>query len=337
MAFFDPPIMARTVLTANTGLSVLNFDAMIVSGTKLYAGGTAGGVFLSSDSGASWNELSNAIGNYLTAFSFVSAGTSAPQELFAGTYGEGIYRSSQDGSSWTKMNNGLSNLEIDALAVSGVNTSSSVIFAGGQGYSLTNGSSVSGGVFRSTDDGVSWVSVTNDLANTEVVTLCVVDTIGPSSLLLAGMVGGVFLSTDSGGSWKDVSEGLPEKASMGQFAVIGTNIFVAGDTSDNLGNVGGSVWKRSILEMTGQSGVSEAQIRPAGMQLYPNPAASTLTIEGAAGTITICDPLGRSYIGPTILQPSPWKGAEVSLDVSSLPAGVYFVSDGTNRSKFVKE
>ncbi len=64
------------------------------------------------------------------------------------------------------------------------------------------------------------------------------------------------------------------------------------------------------------------------LSIYPNPAANTLTIERAVGAISILDPLGRSY---------DVKQTGNTLDVSSLPSGVYFVSDGKRRAKFVKE
>jgi photosystem II stability/assembly factor-like uncharacterized protein len=61
---------------------------------------------------------------------------------------------------------------------------------------------------------------------------------------------------------------------------------------------------------------------------YPNPALSILHIESSVGPMTISDPLGRSY---------EVKQSGNTLDVSALPSGVYFVSDGHTRAKFVKE
>ncbi len=64
------------------------------------------------------------------------------------------------------------------------------------------------------------------------------------------------------------------------------------------------------------------------MEIFPNPATMILNAKSSSGTFTISDPLGRSYdISHT--------GSK--LDVSSLPSGVYFVSDGVSRAKFVKE
>jgi hypothetical protein len=55
---------------------------------------------------------------------------------------------------------------------------------------------------------------------------------------------------------------------------------------------------------------------------------NSITIASSAGPFSIFDPLGRSY---------EVKQTGNTLEVSSLPPGVYFVSDGHSRVKFVKE
>ncbi|HWF44065.1 MAG TPA: T9SS type A sorting domain-containing protein, partial [Candidatus Kapabacteria bacterium] len=68
--------------------------------------------------------------------------------------------------------------------------------------------------------------------------------------------------------------------------------------------------------------------------LFPNPAATTLTITAHEWihTIGVTDILGREVLSSTI----PSDG-NITLDISSLPSGLYFVSDGIARVKFVKE
>ncbi|HEY3875514.1 MAG TPA: T9SS type A sorting domain-containing protein, partial [Candidatus Kapabacteria bacterium] len=72
---------------------------------------------------------------------------------------------------------------------------------------------------------------------------------------------------------------------------------------------------------------------PFTFSIVPNPAENEIRVEGAAvSALTISDPLGRVY-------PAPLRttGGEVAFDISSLPPGVYFVSNGRSRAKFVKE
>jgi hypothetical protein len=78
--------------------------------------------------------------------------------------------------------------------------------------------------------------------------------------------------------------------------------------------------------------IQESVVAPIPSQtifaIYPNPATNVLNLEASSGTIAIADPLSRSY---------EVKRSGSTLDVSALPSGVYFISDGHTRAKFVKE
>ncbi|HEY3875256.1 MAG TPA: T9SS type A sorting domain-containing protein, partial [Candidatus Kapabacteria bacterium] len=82
------------------------------------------------------------------------------------------------------------------------------------------------------------------------------------------------------------------------------------------------------------SGVVPASSTQTTLLCYPNPATTLLSIENSIGTLLITDPLGRAYSVPR-------NGN--TLDVSLLPAGIYFIVDGgsttgtPHSAKFVKE
>jgi hypothetical protein len=76
------------------------------------------------------------------------------------------------------------------------------------------------------------------------------------------------------------------------------------------------------------SSVENAITSPDNFTIFPNPATDKIQITSSEGNISILDPLGRSY---------EVKQTGNTLDVSTLPSGVYFVSDGHTRAKFVKE
>ena len=82
------------------------------------------------------------------------------------------------------------------------------------------------------------------------------------------------------------------------------------------------------------SGVAEINQVGQSEQLYPNPASSSITITSfdAGSTVHLLDILGRELMYEVV----PASGS-LTLDVSSLPAGLYYVSDGNTRAKFVKE
>ena len=97
-------------------------DALVVSGTNLFAGNLGSGVFLSTDNGTSWTATNAGLTN-----TNVSALAVSGTNLFAGTDG-GVFLSTNNGTSWTAVNSGLTNTYVLALAVSGMS-----LFAGTAG------------------------------------------------------------------------------------------------------------------------------------------------------------------------------------------------------------
>jgi photosystem II stability/assembly factor-like uncharacterized protein len=208
-----------------------------VSGTELVAG-TFDGVYLSPDTGDSWNaSYSGLKGSIITTL--LHDGT----HLFAGTRSSGLFRSDDGGASWTKAHYysdvtslaaiggycyvaspqgvgrstdggihwdqaGLSDGAM-ALAVLPRGSDSSYLFAGID----------SSGVFLSTDNGNSWAQLNSGLTDTMIRCLAVMDT-----SLFAGTGSGVFLSSDKGTSWAPVNKGLTE-TDIQCFAVGGTSLF----------------------------------------------------------------------------------------------------------------
>src|SRR5262245_49489058 len=82
-----------------------------VSGTNLFVG-TYGGVFISTNNGASWTSVNTSLTS-LVVTSLAISGTN----LFAGTYYGGVYLSTNNGTSWTAVNNGLTTSSVHSLAV----------------------------------------------------------------------------------------------------------------------------------------------------------------------------------------------------------------------------
>ena len=94
-------------------------------------------------------------------------------------------------SSWTEANAGLPVLPILALASNGQD-----LYAG----------AFSEGVYRSTNNGMSWFSASNGLPDTSYVSFLVAD----SNRVFAGMsMSGVYYSSDYGANWNDISQSIP--------------------------------------------------------------------------------------------------------------------------------
>ncbi len=180
----------------NTGLTNTSVISLAVSGTNLFAG-TWDGVFLSTNSGASWTSVNTGLTN-----TFIQALAISGTNLFAGT-NTGVFRSTNNGINWNAVNNGLTDLDIECFLFSGTN-----IFVG------TNG----GGIFISTNNGTSWTAVNTGLTNLEIECFLASGT----NIFVGTSGGGVFISTDNGSSW--VNAGLSTRF-VHALAISGTNLF----------------------------------------------------------------------------------------------------------------
>ncbi len=117
----------------------------------------------------------------------------------------------------TGSNNGF----IQCITASGTN-----LFAGG-----------SGGVFLSTNDGTSWITVDSGLTNPYVYAL----TFSGTNLFAGTWGGGAFLSTNNGTSWKAIDSNLTSPF-VYSFAVSGTNLFAATYNGVFLSTNNGTSW-----------------------------------------------------------------------------------------------
>ena len=138
---------------------------------------------------------------------------------------------------------------------------------------------------------------------------------GDISRLYISSDSGMFVSTDQGITWKN--DGGPT-AESDFYAAKG--ITMAGQT--NLWDApvsSGGLWE----EIWPNSGVIPgASVPVLDASIFPNPTPGHITIRGAAGAITVTNVLGEvvAVSGNRI----PGTG-EAQLDLSKLPAGMYFI------------
>lgn len=139
-----------------------------------------GGVFKSTDGGASWTQINTELTNtYVYTLAIDPKNT---QVVYAGTFGSGVFKSINGGSSWTQI--GLSN--VNALSIDPKN--SQIIYSGNNEWG--------DGVYKSIDGGANWAN-TGLINNAESVAVNPIDT----EVIYAGCNGGVFKSIDGGASW----------------------------------------------------------------------------------------------------------------------------------------
>src|SRR5262249_24939979 len=185
----------------------------------------AGGVFKSTDGGATWSSINNGLPSNLAMAIVVDPVT--PSTVYVtmaphvGVLG-GVFKSTNGGANWTRMSNGLPsgpsavgeapNL-YRALAIDPGNPST--LYAGG----AISGGSVPGPalVYRTQNGGSTWTLVNTGLETaTSVLAIAVLN----SSVYVGTSTGGVYKSTNQGASWQPINMGLTD---MFVFSVATTN------------------------------------------------------------------------------------------------------------------
>ena len=289
-------------------LSEANANDQIFAGIGMeYSPSFNGGVILSTDHGASWSSVNNGLpkwdnDNYKAVTTLISDSTN----LFALT-GDGVYRSTDNGGRWDSIHSDLPNKNVTSLTLSQNGASGKNLFAGIVGYDTGwyfYGGWVDGGVYRSTNNGDSWIKADSGLTNKDVLSLAVSTNGTETSVLFAGTVDGVFVSTNNGAIWTKTSFNY---GTVRSFAVRGSDVFaVTWENGVFLTFNNGRTWRpvnsspansqTNMLQISGailyagtSNGVWQsnlADIVPPHILTLTQPAGSETWIAGSTRTIT---------------------------------------------------
>jgi len=140
--------------------------------------------------------------------------------LFAGSDDEGIFLTTNNGESWTAI---ADIYGVNAFAVSANIEGGVTIFA-------ASSDPFSGGVYRSTDNGASWIPVNEGLTDRHVHAVGLNINEDSSTKIFAGTANGVFISTNNGAIWDSINNGfIPSYASnaVSAFSVYGSVVYAA--------------------------------------------------------------------------------------------------------------
>jgi photosystem II stability/assembly factor-like uncharacterized protein len=200
-----------------------------------YFGGASGGVWKSSDAGASWTPLFDR--QPIASIGALAVASSDHNIIYAGTgeaclrgnisYGNGVYKSLDGGKTWRNV--GLKDTRhIGAVIVDPKNAN--VVFVAALGHAY--GPNADRGIFRSTDGGATWqkvlykdnrtgaIDVVFDPNNSSTLFASLWEVYRtPWSLNSGGPGSGLYKSTDGGTTWRRLEEhGLPSGI-MGRIGV----------------------------------------------------------------------------------------------------------------------
>lgn len=233
----------------------------------IFAATSGSGVFKSSDNGTNWVKKNHGMENLARSILSASDGN-----LYAGTVNGTLYKSTNNGDSWVQklkaegsfaMINSIKEDDMGNLyAVSGSDKVYISEDKGEQWNEISNSaiegliwdiaivnegrifvSTMSSGIYRTTDAGASWAQVNTGLPGTDVHTLEIKD----NGEIYAGLSGGdgVCKSSDNGETWIEINNGLDKTVLYDLlfiddwlYAATGKGVYVFDGTEWTAENIG---------------------------------------------------------------------------------------------------
>lgn len=184
----------------------------------VYIGAAAGGLWKTTDGGSSWQYMSTSFQSI--SFGAVGIDPANPDIVYAGTgewrynfskgmaYGDGMYKTTDAGATWQHITSGFGlHTHFSDIVVDPFN--SSIVYATLASGNWFVGNPGNEGVWRSTDQGVTW-SKTLDI-NDAYDVACDPSASGTVYAAVGGRSGtaGFYVSTDNGQNWVKSVSGLP--------------------------------------------------------------------------------------------------------------------------------
>ena len=196
----------------------------------IYMAAAGGGVWKTSDGGATWAPLTDTQSTLFMGA--IAVAPSSPNVIYAGTgeatnsglsfYGRGVLKSSDGGATWMLLNDAgaFDRSTISKIAVSPTDPNTLYVALSNNGVNGNGG--VVTGVYKSSDGGATWTNTTTAIANVTAASQfsdVVIDPANANTLYCAvgdaggSAANGVYVSNNAGGTW----------AASGNFSTLGAN------------------------------------------------------------------------------------------------------------------
>ena len=278
--------------------------------------------------GTNWNQLGTLKANgAIQSICADTAGNIYAAGAFTNSAGK-QYVAKWDGTNWSELGNLAANGKIESICLDSKNN----LYA--TGY-FTD--SVTHSVYVAKWDGTSWTNITKDSLSG---ILGIVEADSLDNIYFGGEVfdkdSGCYIGKWSGNSWSSIGntamvKGLNAVLSM---AFTGNgDIYAGGFLKDTSGKYYIAMANSNV---TGISGTASPAIR---LELYPNPANDRIYFRNE--NIATISHLEITDISGKVVRYENINGKENSMDIASLPTGVYIVKlqspKGIYIGKFVKE
>ncbi len=246
-------------------------------------------------------------------------------KLYAGTSDGNVWHSPNDGGVWTNMSAGLPDRYVTCLKASPDILKPNTVYVTVSGYKYNEQIPH---VFRSDNNGSTWLDITGDLPPVAANDIVVLPGSNDQILFLA-TDGGVFGTLDAGIHWERIGNNLPVLPVYDIDVDLNSNMLVAGTH-------GRSAYSFPVDSLILSVGISESYSSQK-VKIWPSFTAEALYFSGTEDytTIQIYSSSGRLHL--------EFLKNEISgstIDVAKLPAGVYFFnminSKNKQTLKFVK-
>lgn len=315
------------------------FD-MTEKNQKIFAASLYGGIYKSTDYGASWKSANIGILNKRT-----TRLTWIDDTLVAATDGGGVNISTDWGESWTQRNSGL-----------GFTYLSAVHYNNGRLFAISYG----GGLYYSDNNGFNWKQATG-ISDKYTIKLAS----DANTLYLGTYTEGLFVSKDNGTTWmrRQNQGAIYDILVFDDFVFYGiyhSGLYLSRDKGVSFNSVNEYTGDKEILSLSmdknylyiGTSiGMYRLNFKSLNIKsvpeikldtkndmflIYPNPCKDELFVQSKAGPtfnfIDIYDLNGLLLIRQNVINQT-----ELRIDISNLPSGFYLIKGGDLGKIFVKE
>lgn len=234
------------VLTTPPHLTVGSIGSAVITmhalnATTIVAVAEDSGVVRSTDGGAHWSAMMNGLPTrYVSSFASNTRG-----DLFAGTIGSGIYRMLAGTDVWTRVDTSAPKGALARVPAITISRTDNVLFA----------ATLEHGVYRSSDNGVTWrnFNVGLGIMNVNAIT-CSDDNV----VYVRCVGGGMFRHAANWDEWRGINEGLEDPyvttvaSHRGGTVLIGTrngSVYRLSDRQNAWDNISGNIPGYYITEM----------------------------------------------------------------------------------------
>jgi photosystem II stability/assembly factor-like uncharacterized protein len=186
----------------NTGdydLTSFAIEADPLLADHAYAGSSCCGLYETFDGGITWARIDLGIPSVVASWvTDIDIPTSNTSQLFFSDYNRGLFKTENGGASWTQASVGLEplfsgNVVLEAVKASDNNPD--VVYVASPDFN-------SGGVFKSTDGGITWARTSGDGTPGPMRTFSIAVHPDNPDFVLAGANNGLQYSDDGGATWQ---------------------------------------------------------------------------------------------------------------------------------------